>query len=238
MTEAPSRAPLAHPEIDAARLVDRYLAGRLDEDTEARFEEHLFACADCLDAVEAGEDLRRGLRDVATEDAARAEVGRRVAAVGLLAWLGRRGVALGALALVLAAASVVLWQQREIGRLRSAEAPATGLAAPTGALQVVALGVLRDGTDDAEVEITVDPTAETVLLSLDTPAWAVDRYRIRLQADDGREPWVSEGLAPSLYGTLLVAVPASYLEPGRYRVSVEPVGGSAEQTAEIRVRVR
>ena len=63
-----------HPRIEAEGIVDRYLAGRLSDEDEADFEEHLFACSACLAEVETGEQMRRGLREVAAEDTARAVV--------------------------------------------------------------------------------------------------------------------------------------------------------------------
>ncbi|MEO1085859.1 MAG: zf-HC2 domain-containing protein, partial [Acidobacteriota bacterium] len=66
------KTAMDHPQIDTEHVIDRYLAGRLPPEEEARFEEHLFACTECLEQVEAGEALRRGLQTAAAEDGVRA----------------------------------------------------------------------------------------------------------------------------------------------------------------------
>lgn len=61
--------PMEHPTIDQEQVLDHYLADQLEPEDEAAFEEHLFACADCLRQVQAGEELRRGLAEVAASEA-------------------------------------------------------------------------------------------------------------------------------------------------------------------------
>ncbi len=228
---------MGHPRIDAERIVDRYLAGRLPPEDEALFEEHLFACAACLEEVEAGEELRRGVGAVAAEDAARA-----TAALGVVAWLRSRrpaqraGLAALALALVLLPA-VVLWQRAELSRLRAGQQVAgPGLTAPVGDFMVVSLGVVRDASD--EVSIRPDPETKAVLLSLELPAVAAARYRVTLADAAGRVLWTGDDLEPNLYDTLLVALPPSFLPAGSYRITVEGLSASgAEPAGEMAFRV-
>ena len=54
-----------HPEIDRHQIVDRYLRRELSTEEEARFEEHLLTCGECLDAVEAEERFGMALGQVA-----------------------------------------------------------------------------------------------------------------------------------------------------------------------------
>ena len=212
---------MEHPQIDHDRIVDRYLVGGLSSAEEARFEEHLFACADCLEKVEWGEELRRGLRAVAAEDAARATV-----SLGLVAWLKSRrpvqlaGVVSLALAFVLLPVLMVR-QQAELSRLRAAAPPTTagGFVEPLGDFLVVSLGVVRDASD--AVEIRLDPSRGAVLLSLELQTVGASSYRVTLSSTAGEVLWVGDGLEPTLYDTLLVVLPASYLAPGSYRISVE-----------------
>lgn len=232
---------MEHPRIDEDKVVDRYLAGRLLADDEAVFEEHLFECADCLEKVQWGEELRRGLQAVAAEDGARATV-----SLGLVAWLrGRRPLQLAGLAgLVLAVVMLpafVLWQQAELGRLQTAierlASSGKGLAEPTGALAVVSLGVVRDGGVDV-VEIRPDPEKAAVLLSLELQTVDVARYRVTLLDDGGEILWIGDGLEPNLYDTLLVALPSSYLAPGGYRISIEGhVAAGLELAGDVPFRV-
>ena len=227
-----------HPRIDDEHILDRYLAGQLSAGDEARFEEHLFACAPCLQQVQAGEELRRGLRAVAAEEAARVTV-----AAGLLAWLRRRsggqlaGILSVALALVVLPA-VVLWQGAELRRLRGAPPPpAAGITEPVAGLPVISLGQVRDAGDGVPA-IQPDPTAGLVLLSLDLPAGAAARYRVTLRAASGEVRWQSEDVQPSLYGTVLLVLPSSFLVPGDYRITLEPEPAMAGETpAELAFRV-
>lgn len=216
---------MEHPRIDDEAILDRYVAGRLSDADEVSFEEHLFECATCLERVQVADELRRGLRVVAAEDAARATV-----AVGLLAWWRGQGTArkmgLGALALVLALLpAALLWQQAELRGLRARSAlVATGdaLTRPLSALQVVSLGVVR-GAEDAEATTTVrvDPAQEGVMLSLELPPSSADRYRVTILDDDGAERWLGDDLVPNLYDTLVIVLPSSFLAPGRYRMTIE-----------------
>lgn len=229
-----------HPRIEEDRVVDRYLAGRLTPEDEAAFEEHLFECADCLEKVQWGEELRRGLQAVAAEDAARVTV-----SLGLMAWLrGRRpmqlaGLAGLALAVVLLPA-VVLWQQAELGRMQTTiqqlARRGTGLAEPTGAFLVVSLGMVRDGGEVAEVR--PDPERQTILLSLELQTVEAPRYRVTLRDAAGEVLWTGDGLEPNLYDTLLVALPSSYLTPGSYRITIEgQSAAAAEPVGEMEFRV-
>lgn len=227
--------PMEHPRIDDEKILDRYLVGRLAEEDEALFEEHLFACADCLEQVRAGEDLRRGLRAAAAEDAARVTV-----SLGLLAWLRGRSPAqragLAALALIVALLPAALvWQQVELGRLREVVAVGTGgtgLAEPLGDFLVVSLGAVRDVDGADPVEIRPDAgRAAALLLSLELPTVEAARYRVTLRDDVGTLLWRGDDLEPTLYDTLLVALPASYLAPGEYRVVVEALGPSGVEPA-------
>ncbi len=97
-----------HAYIESNGLVELYHRGLLPPDEEARFEEHFVDCPQCTEQLELARGFQRGLKAMATEDAARTMVG-----AGLFAWLARRGrlaqwgTALAAL--VLAAALPAFW---------------------------------------------------------------------------------------------------------------------------------
>jgi hypothetical protein len=97
-----------HTYIESHGLVERYHQGTLPPDEEARFEEHFVDCGECMEQLELARGFRKGLRSVAAEDAARA-----VAAVGLFAWLARRGRlaqwGMALAALLVAAGLPALW---------------------------------------------------------------------------------------------------------------------------------
>jgi len=238
---------LEHPRVDDEKIVDRYLAGRLSPEDEARFEEHLFACADCLEQVEWGDALRRGLRAVAAEDAARTSVARGLASLGLVAWLRSRGpaqrLALAGLAVAMAVLPAAFWWQRaELSRLReapqhiAASSGAGGLAGPMGDFQVISLGVVRGASDT--VEIRPDPTKQAALLSLELPAVTAAQYRVTLLDAAGEIRWRGDDLEPNLYETLLIALPSSFLKPGSYRITIEGrTATGAEPAGEVAFRV-
>jgi hypothetical protein len=75
-----------HAYIESNGLVELYHRGLLPPDEEARFEEHFVDCPQCTEQLELARGFQRGLKAMATEDAARAVVG-----AGLFAWLARRG---------------------------------------------------------------------------------------------------------------------------------------------------
>jgi hypothetical protein len=233
---------MEHPRIDDEHILDRYLAGRLTAEDEAGFEEHLFACADCLEKVQWGEELRRDLRSVAAATAAE-QAARTAVSLGLVAWLrsrrpGQLAGILGAVLALIVLPALLLWQQAELSRLRSASPrlASQGLAEPLGNLQVVPLGVVRDAAD--AVQIRLDPGRDAVLLSLELPTVRAAHYRVTLRDAAGAVRWRGEGLEPNLYESLMIALPSSYLAPGSYRITVEALSASgAEPAGEMKLRV-
>ncbi len=108
-----------HAYIEEHGLIERYHRGLLDPEEETRFEEHYFACPQCMEQIEMARGFQRGLQSMAAEDAARAVVG-----AGLLAWLARRGrlaqIGLTLAVLLAAAALPALWLLGENRELRQA----------------------------------------------------------------------------------------------------------------------
>jgi len=230
---------MEHPQIDDEKVIDRYLVGRLSSEDEALFEEHLFACGACLEKVEWGDELRRGLRAVAAEDAARATV-----SLGLVAWFRSRRPAqlAGLLSLALVCVllpAVVLRPQAELSRLRAVQQPAIGsggFVEPLGDFSVVSLGVVRDAV--AGVEIRPDSGKAAVLLSLELQTIDASRYRVTLRNALGQVLWTGDDLEPNLYDTLLVALPPSFLAPGSYHITVEGLlAAGVEPAFEMEFRV-
>ncbi|MDY7093556.1 MAG: anti-sigma factor [Acidobacteriota bacterium] len=249
-----------HPRIDDEHVLDRYLAGRLAPEDEALFEEHLFECGECLEAVQAGEELRRGLQQVAAEDgtpnAAPEGLPRALESAtetGALAWLRSRRppqlMGLLAVALALVVMPVLLLRQgAELDRLEQENARLTAagggqsepgvwtLAEPLANLAVVSLGVSRDA--GGTVEIRPDPQSDALLLSLELPAVDAAHYRVDLRDTAGETLWSSGELEPTLYDTLLVALPPSFLPPGEYRIEIHRAPSeSSAPAAEMAFRV-
>ena len=103
-----------HAYIAENSLIERYHRGLLDPEEEARFEEHFFGCPECTEQIELARSFGRGMKAMAAlaaEDAARGAV-----ALGIFAWLARRGrlaqlgLALSALLILVVAAGLpALW---------------------------------------------------------------------------------------------------------------------------------
>ncbi|MCG8458318.1 MAG: hypothetical protein MI919_18735, partial [Holophagales bacterium] len=93
-----------HSQIESENVVERYLIGRLSAEQRARFEEHYLDCRQCLDQLELGRRLHRGLKLVAAEDGAHPRRGP-VAAWGA----GRGRFFQGALAAGLLTALILPW---------------------------------------------------------------------------------------------------------------------------------
>lgn len=108
-----------HAYVEEKGLIERYHRGLLDPEEEARFEEHYFACPECMEQLELARGFQRGLQAMAAEDAARA-----VVHAGLFAWLARRGrlaqLGVALVALLAAAALPALWFLAENRDLRQA----------------------------------------------------------------------------------------------------------------------
>jgi hypothetical protein len=101
-----------HAYIEENGLVESYHRGLLPPEEEARFEAHFAGCPQCVEQLELARGFQRGLKAMAAEDLERtaqiAQTIQRAAALGLFAWLARRGRAvqwgLALAALLLAAA--------------------------------------------------------------------------------------------------------------------------------------
>ena len=77
-----------------------------------------------------------------------------------------------------------------------------------------------------------------MLLSLELSAVTAAEYRVTIFDRSEQVVWRGEGLEPSLYDTLMIAVPSSFLSPGEYRATIESLpfstGGTVD-TLEFRV---
>lgn len=96
-----------------------------------------------------------------------------------------------------------------------------------GAAWVVALVPARSGPSAGEPfqRITLPPSPEWIVLSLDLDLPGPGPYRVALQRKDGAAVWTGSGLRPGPSGTLAVGLDSSLLTPGDYRLLVEQEGG-------------
>src|SRR5262249_56238840 len=70
--ESRTNSSMDHREIEERDIAFLYLKGQLSAEERTAFEEHFVDCRECLDRIELLKGLRSGLKQVATENAARA----------------------------------------------------------------------------------------------------------------------------------------------------------------------
>ncbi len=110
-----------HPDIEHDGVVDRYLLGRLTPAEAERFEEHYLGCPQCVEQLELGEKMGRGLRRAVAQDVAEVAVARQT---GWLVRLIRSPALAAATVIVVVAVPAFLYQksqrvERELDEARS-----------------------------------------------------------------------------------------------------------------------
>jgi hypothetical protein len=211
-----------HTYIEDNHVVQRYLLGKLSPGEEERFEQHYLECDECLDQLRLAESLHRGLKAVAVQEM----TGRAIGAAATLSWwrrLGRWG-RVSFVALILAAAA---------GPLVSLLPHAPQLTGPVTETQLVFLSPTRSG-DPASGPVTrITRTAESkyIVISLDLMYPEHDRHRVSLIKGDEGSLWQSGPVEPDEMGTLVVTVPAGFLQAGDYSFEVTAIPDDGEEIA-------
>ena len=102
-----------HRDVEQEAVVDRYLLGRLTAEEAELFEEHYLGCPECVEQLELGERLRRGLRRAVAQDVA------EVAAARQVGWLVRlvRSPALSAVIVIVVVGLPALLVHKQIEHL-------------------------------------------------------------------------------------------------------------------------
>ncbi len=226
---------MKHPEIEQHDVVERYVAGKLTSDEEARFEEHYLDCPACIGAVEDAERLRRGLELVAAQELA----ARRTALAAAAALLrSRPGALVASLVLVLALLPAGLaW--RQAGRLDN-ELDATRRELederrPRINTPILTLAPFRAGEPPVQ-QISLAPEPEWIVLAIELSDSAEASYRAALSQADGTLVWEASGLVPSYLGTLSLSLHSSSLPPGEYVLRIN--GESDRHAFPLRVTRR
>jgi putative zinc finger protein len=242
---------MEHDEVVEQDVASRYLGGELPLDERAAFEEHLIDCPRCLDALEGADELQRGLRTVAAQDALtnRRESTLRPSRAGT-AIMAAAGIA-AAIAIVIGTADVV-GTRRELARvaristdlnaqadraqslIRSLSdrvqqlesAAGRGAAAP-GAAQasapVFALATVRGGgTSTPPNRVTLAGAPEWIVLALELDGpYPADRYRAILTNASQSEVWRDDRLVASTPETLAIALRAALLDEGDFTLAID-----------------
>lgn len=241
-----------HVLIEEEALLERYAQGRLAPHVEEELEAHLVGCATCQEDLIAVRGLARGVRRVASEEAARLAVQAGIASrlrrsftgPGRWGWIAAGVlVVLGALAATYAAR--VVSENRDLRAVVASrgenEAPDAGerpedlgererLAAlerslPAAVGTVVLLTEVR-GADDTPQ--TVDraavggPFALAVYI-LDDPRFT--SYRMEVVDEDGRIAWQRSGVTPNAFEALMATFTPEFFAAGEYRLRIFGVSG-------------
>jgi len=256
-----------HALIEEDALLELYAQGRLDPEVEEELEAHLVGCATCQEELIAVRGLARGVRRVASEEAARLVVQAGIASrlrrtfsgPGRWGWIAAGlVVVLGALAATYAAR--VTSENRELRAVVAAqgrgEAPDAGehpedvgerdrLAAlerslPAAVGTVVLLTEVR-GADDTPPSVeraTVGGPFALAVYILDDPRFS--SYRMEVVDEDGRIAWQRSGVTPNAFEALMATFTPEFFPPGKYqlRISGLPDGGEAEPLESYPFEVR
>lgn len=218
-----------HRTIEEENVVERYVAGKLEPEDAACFEEHYLDCAACIDAVEDAERLHRGLGRIAAEATVGALATRRIA---LLAWSRSRWGPFAMAALVVLALLPAGWQYRRSSLLsRQLEEERR----PQVNTPVVSLVPFRDsGLGEAAVQqLSLAPEPEWIVLSIEPGGAELPLYRATLFDSEEVVVWEVEGLEPNYLGALSVAVHSSWLVPGDYVLALEGLPEGREPTVPL-----
>ena len=120
--------------------------------------------------------------------------------------------------------------QREAARHPEVNVPIFLLAAVRGG----------EGADREPVnQIPLSAAAGSVILTFELATIDYPAYRASLHAADGKEIWQARGLHPDSRDTLVLLLPASMLQPGVYRLTIEGAqdGGKGAAVAACPFRV-
>jgi anti-sigma factor RsiW len=242
---------MEHDDVVEQDVVSRYLSGGLPRDERAAFEEHFIDCPSCLDALEGADELQRGLKAVAAQDA----MTERIQPIPRSRSVGRAMVfAAGiAAAIAIAVGTVdVLRTRRELARVSRVAADLNGqsdraqslirslservqqlesvtgrgAAAPAAAqasAPVFALTTVRGGgTSTPPNRVMLAGTPEWIVLSLELDdPNAADRYRATLKNAEQREVWRDDHLTASTPETLGIALRATLLDEGDFSLVID-----------------
>ncbi len=235
---------MKHRDIEERNWVEAYVLGRLSPEEEMRFEEHYAECPRCLEQLELAEDLGRGLRQLASEEA-RATLG-----AGVLAAVARRlnrqplwWVAV-LTALVLPASWLFLDNrrladqarqaralveqtrqqlEREAAAVKDLTAAVVRLERPLANVPAFLLSQVREGVPEAPPVISVEADEPWLSLAVEIEP-EVETCSATLVATEGRVIWQEAELIPNLWGVLQLTFPRNLLPPGEYRLELRDEG--------------
>ena len=207
-------------------LIDRYLAGRLDDDACAQVEARIVADAAFRGEFELTEQLREGLHELEV----RGELGSLDRDIRRF-WQ-RPGYALAAsvVAGLLGVAALALYGQLQDTRTALVELKNAGSLRSTaiGRTRVVTLARTRSSAG-VDLVLKASEQADLLELRLDPGLSTAERYWATLERIEGNRATTIisvPSLAPSEDGFVVLLVNSGLLQSGDYRIALTPVEGT------------
>jgi anti-sigma factor RsiW len=208
---------MTHQDAVETMAAERYLLDEMSELERHTFEEHFFACGECVEDMRLGHRLRNHAQAIFQPErssnvlyAPQASRWRRAAASVVLPWAAAAVLAVG-----------LIYQTR-----------APGVSDEIRALAPVAL---RPASRGALPTVTVQEKGQIVALALDVNTAAPgDQLAYRLEGETGAAIATGRVMAPAAGTPLLLLVPAERLRAGGSFVLTLTTGGSAGPQAEYR----
>jgi hypothetical protein len=208
--------PMAHQEAEKTMAVDRYLLNELTLQQRMRFEEHYFECAECADAVEAGQVFINGIRPVPDP----------------VPWWRKP------LDLLTAPISVPAWRMWTLGGVTAASLAVVGFrdfyspAAPLANTVLLAGETIKGPDEDKTYTLrTPSATVEVALLDVDFPFYRVDIAR---KSDGKTLTQVVPAPPKDSEHRLSVQLKREALGVGRFTVTVSGLDGrEAKQSHQV-----
>ncbi len=219
---------MTHPQIEEQDIVDLYLLRQLPPAVQAEFEQHYYACRECLDRLESSRKIITAIWDALAEKSGASLMSRRLFSKWPI-WAAAAG-------LVLAALSVTLLR-------RHVPPPSTPLTArvvqPPAPLPVVDLASYRGGAASGAT-VSAAVAAKPFLLRLDLRGLETNNiYMVEVVTDSGSPVWSRTGTASPGAAWLELTVEGGRLAAGAFwvRLSATRSEGAPELLREYSLLV-
>lgn len=217
---------MEHDQALTSMAAEKYILGELRDDEREQFEKHFFTCVECAQDVRDLSSVTEGARIVLSPSPRPQPSQQRASSTWLSAWrlpawLLHPGTGLGwATALVLA--MFAGYQTLQVQKQRP---------------QALASFVLQPETRGEPTVIPAEKIGAFVLLEADLPG-AEGKLAWDLRRADSKRVVVQDiAAAPPPGESFKVLLPASFLPPADYTLTVRPATASAEKTWLSRFRV-
>ena len=206
-------------------LIERYLQGKLSDETAASFEEQFLSSDELLDELEAAERLGQGLHDVSALENAHVTTKPASNIVSLFRSPRYAMAASFMLLISLGVSSVLLNQNAHLSELDA------NRAIPT---EIIPLVSVRGVAGSELNTLPLGDAPKQFVMMLDPGFEFYSHYRATVYRLDPAEEsamlWQVDKMLPGYEDMLALGVPSSVLSPGDYEIQLE--GWQDEWTAD------